>query len=50
MEKLDYNLEDLFIKYNRRFSLQSVALIIDQTVKTLRIMHDHGYLHRDLKP
>jgi serine/threonine protein kinase len=50
MEKLDFNLEDLFLRCKRQFSLQTVALIIDQTIETLRVMHDHGYLHRDLKP
>ena len=29
IEKLDFNLEDLFLRCKRQFSLQTVALIID---------------------
>ena len=50
MEKLDFNLEELFVQRGKRFALSTIALVIDQAIAALRIIHDFGYLHRDLKP
>ncbi len=50
MEKLDSNLEQLFLARNRKFTLSTIALIVHQSICALRIIHDCGYLHRDLKP
>lgn len=50
MEKLDSNLEELFTLKKKKFSLSTIALIIDQCFTAMRLMHEGGYLHRDLKP
>lgn len=50
MEKLDRNLEELFIERAKKFSLQTTAIIATQMMTALRDLHESGYLHRDLKP
>jgi casein kinase 1 len=50
MERLDRNLEEIFVERGKKFGLQTTALIAGQMVTALRDLHDAGYLHRDLKP
>lgn len=50
MERLDRNLEEIFVERNKKFTLQTTALIAGQMVTALRDLHESGYLHRDLKP
>lgn len=50
MEKLDHNLEELFLQQKKKFSLATVALVTEQCFAAMRQLHEAGYLHRDLKP
>lgn len=50
MELMGNSLDKLFKKLNRKFSLKSILIMIDQTLKILEIFHSHNYIHRDIKP
>lgn len=50
MEKLDHTLNEHFITKDKKFSLQTIALLTDQCFNALKLLHLAGYLHRDLKP
>lgn len=50
MELLGDNLETLFQKCNRKFSVQTVCKIAVQALERIRDLHEKFYLHRDIKP
>lgn len=50
MELMGENLETLFDKCKRRFSVKTVCQIAVQLLDCIEAMHDAFYLHRDLKP
>jgi serine/threonine protein kinase len=50
MELLGDNLEELFNKCNRIFTITTVLNIGIQIVKLLKFIHDLDYIHRDIKP
>lgn len=50
MELVGENLESLFDKCKRRFSVKTVCQIAVQLIDCVKAMHDALYLHRDLKP
>jgi serine/threonine protein kinase len=50
MDKFDHTLNEHFVTRNKKFSLPTIALLTDQCFTAMRIMHQAGYLHRDLKP
>lgn len=50
MDLLGLCLEDCFNKTNRRFSLKTVLLLIDQMLVRIEYLHSRFFIHRDLKP
>ncbi|KAM3127284.1 hypothetical protein pb186bvf_020613 [Paramecium bursaria] len=47
---LGSNLEQLFQKQGKRFSLNTVLKFLDQAITRLEILHQVGFIHRDIKP
>ena len=50
MSLLGLNLESLFQKQKRRFSLKTVITLADQLLLRLEQIHNKDIIHRDLKP
>ena len=50
MELLDSSLEDQYNKSGRDFNLNTVLKIGIDILKLIKNVHNHGYIHRDIKP
>ena len=50
MELLGPSLQELFIYCQRKFSLKTVLMLIDETINIIEFFHKKNYLHRDIKP
>jgi casein kinase 1 len=50
LDLLGNDLERLFMRCDRKFSLKTVLQIGDQALQRLEHLHDQGYVHRDIKP
>lgn len=50
MELLGESLEDLFIKYSRCFSINTVLYLGVEILQIIERIHNAGFIHRDIKP
>ncbi|KAK2158872.1 hypothetical protein LSH36_162g03099 [Paralvinella palmiformis] len=50
MELLGPSLQELFIYCQRKFSLKTVLMLIDEMITIMEFFHRKSYLHRDIKP
>lgn len=50
MELLGWNLEQLFTRCGRRFSLKTVLMLADSLLYRVQLIHEKGFVHRDIKP
>ncbi len=50
MDLLGNSLEDVFNKYNRKFTTHTIMFIAIQTIILIQNLHMSGYIHRDIKP
>lgn len=50
MDRCGASLKTLYSRCNRIFPVQTVALIAIQLLERLEHLHNHGWLHQDIKP
>jgi serine/threonine protein kinase len=50
MEMLGLNLEEIFVKHDRRFMIPSILYLGREIIKIIQSVHQNGIIHRDIKP
>ena len=50
MDLLGNSIETIFNKFNKKFSLITCIMIMDQIVQRIEYLHSKNLLHRDIKP
>ena len=50
LEYLGPSIQELFAYCNRKFSLKTILMLIDQIIDIFKHIHDNGYVYRDVKP
>ena len=49
MDQLGASLEDVFNFCQRKFSMKTVLLIVDQLLSRIEYIHSKNFLHRDVR-
>jgi casein kinase 1 len=50
MDLLGASLEDLFNRCNKKLSIKTVLMLVDQMITRIEYVHTKNFLHRDIKP
>ncbi|KAF1745688.1 hypothetical protein GCK72_022135 [Caenorhabditis remanei] len=50
VELLGQSLRKYHLKSGKQFNLRTILLLADQMITLIEKLHNHGYIHRDLKP
>ena len=50
LEYLGPSIQELFAYCDRKFSLKTILMLIDQIIDIFKHIHDNGYVYRDVKP
>ena len=50
MSLLGPNLEEIFLKKQKQFSLQEICMIAIQVLERIQLVHSHYFIHRNIKP
>jgi serine/threonine protein kinase len=50
MDMLGPSLQDLFAYCDRKFSVKTTLMLVDQMLEIMEFIHKHHYVHRDIKP
>jgi serine/threonine protein kinase len=50
MDMLGPSLQDLFAYCGRQFSVKTTLMLADQMLEIMEFIHNHQYVHRDIKP
>lgn len=50
MELLGKNLDSVFEECKKKFNLKTILLLFDQMLDRIELLHEHGFVYRDIKP
>ncbi|KAA6385690.1 MAG: putative Casein kinase I, partial [Streblomastix strix] len=50
MDYLGPSLEELIDRFHRKLTLKTVLMLADQMITRVELLHQKGYIHRDIKP
>lgn len=50
MDYLGPSVEEMFERFQRKFSLKTVLMLADQMITRVELLHSKNFIHRDIKP